>query len=161
MTEPALVRPAAHADLGATARLAGKLVRMHHAFDAQRFMLLENVEAGYERFFASQLASPDAVILVADRAGTIVGYAYGALEGRNWNNLLEACGAIHDVFVDAEARRHGVAGALVTEMLRRLEALGAPRVVLHTAWANESAQGLFAALGFRRTMLEMTRERGA
>jgi hypothetical protein len=34
--------------------------------------------------------------------------------------------------------------------------MGAPQVVLHTADRNETAQRLFAAAGFRPTMLEMT-----
>jgi ribosomal protein S18 acetylase RimI-like enzyme len=33
-----------------------------------------------------------------------------------------------------------------------------PRVLLMTAEQNASAQRLFARLGFRRTMIEMTRE---
>jgi RimJ/RimL family protein N-acetyltransferase len=35
---------------------------------------------------------------------------------------------------------------------------GAPRVILGTAEQNVAAQRLFARLGFRRTMVEMTRE---
>jgi len=42
-----------------------------------------------------------------------------------------------------------------------LEARGAPRVVLSTAAGNEAAQRLFAGAGFRRTMVEMTRETSA
>jgi ribosomal protein S18 acetylase RimI-like enzyme len=38
--------------------------------------------------------------------------------------------------------------------------MGAPRVLLHTAVQNEQAQALFSKLGFRSTMLEMTREAG-
>jgi hypothetical protein len=34
-----------------------------------------------------------------------------------------------------------------------------PRVMLWTAEKNDYAQRLFARLGFRRTMIEMTRER--
>ena len=37
-------------------------------------------------------------------------------------------------------------------------AQGAPRVMLWTAEQNTSAQRLFARLGFRRTMIEMTRD---
>ena len=44
--------------------------------------------------------------------------------------------------------------ATLTELGRR----GAPRVVLSTAERNEAAQRLFARAGFRRTMVEMTRE---
>jgi ribosomal protein S18 acetylase RimI-like enzyme len=35
---------------------------------------------------------------------------------------------------------------------------GAPRVMLWTAQQNDGAQRLFDRLGFRRTMVEMTRE---
>jgi ribosomal protein S18 acetylase RimI-like enzyme len=35
---------------------------------------------------------------------------------------------------------------------------GTPRLVLHTATQNQTAQRLFARFGFRTTMLEMTRE---
>ena len=39
-----------------------------------------------------------------------------------------------------------------------LERRGAPRILLATAVENEPAQRLFASLGFRTTMVEMTRE---
>ena len=155
-----LVRPAVQADLSAVAPLAAKLVRLHRDFDPQRFMLLENVEAGYAQFFASQLRRKQAVILVAEVSERISGYAYGALEERDWNALLDRAGALHDIYVDEGARRKGVARELLTAMLARLEALGAPRVVLHTAWVNEGAHRFFEAAGFRRTMIEMTREAG-
>jgi ribosomal protein S18 acetylase RimI-like enzyme len=48
--------------------------------------------------------------------------------------------------------------ALAEAVIARLRALGAPRVVLHTAVQNAAAQRLFERLGFRRTMVEMTRE---
>lgn len=35
---------------------------------------------------------------------------------------------------------------------------GAPRVLLGTAYQNDATQRLFESLGFRRTMIEMTRE---
>jgi RimJ/RimL family protein N-acetyltransferase len=39
-----------------------------------------------------------------------------------------------------------------------LKAHGAPRVMLWTAERNHAAQRLFEQAGFRRTMIEMTRE---
>jgi ribosomal protein S18 acetylase RimI-like enzyme len=158
LTDPIIVRPAGRADLGAVSELAAKLVRMHHAFDRARFMLHEPLEAGYERFFAAELRDRDAVILAATRAGAIVGYAYGRLEPRDWNALLDACGALHDIYVDETVRRRGLARRLVDEMVSRLAALGAPRVVLGVAWQNPAGQRFFESIGFRRTMIEMTRE---
>jgi ribosomal protein S18 acetylase RimI-like enzyme len=46
-------------------------------------------------------------------------------------------------------------------MIAELEQLGAEIVVLATMVDNLGAQQLFASLGFRRTMLELTRDRGA
>jgi ribosomal protein S18 acetylase RimI-like enzyme len=60
--------------------------------------------------------------------------------------------------VAAEAQRLGVASALVDAACEWFRSVGAPRVVLWTAEKNDGAQRLFARLGFRRTMIEMTRE---
>ena len=160
------VRAMTAANLPAAARLAGKLVRMHYELDPLRFLHLPNPEAGYARYFAGELKSDRVVLLVAEKndaqAGeSIVGYAYGRLEPRSYNELLDAAGKLHDVLVDESARGHGLGEALVTEMVRRLTERGAPRVVLLTAVQNEAAQHLFKKLGFRTTMLEMTREAGA
>jgi ribosomal protein S18 acetylase RimI-like enzyme len=158
-----VVRPLARPDLAAVARLAAELVRWHHRVDPQRFMLVEPLEEGYSRFFGSELADPRAVLLCATRepAGDVVGYAYGRLEPRDWNMLLDAHGALHDVLVDESARGDGLGERLVREACRRLEALGAARVLLHTAVQNDGAQSLFTKVGFRKTMIEMTREREA
>jgi ribosomal protein S18 acetylase RimI-like enzyme len=162
------VRAMTAVDLPAAGRLAGKLVRMHYELDPLRFLHLPNPEPGYAGYFAGELKSDRVVLLVAERTSgaravleagdAIVGYAYGRLESRSYNDLLDACGKLHDVLVDESARGHGVGEQLVREVLRRLTAQGAPRVVLSTAVQNEAAQHLFKKLGFRTTMLEMTRE---
>jgi ribosomal protein S18 acetylase RimI-like enzyme len=157
---PHVIRLAQAADLPAVARLAAVLVRYHHALDPDRFLLVEPVEEGYARFFAHELKDPRAVVLAATwESGEIVGYAYGRFEPRDWNLLLDAHGALHDVLVAEEARGAGIGGSLVRAMCKRLEALGAPRVVLSTAVQNTMAQAVFEKAGFRRTMIEMTREK--
>jgi ribosomal protein S18 acetylase RimI-like enzyme len=65
---------------------------------------------------------------------------------------------VHDVVVDESARGEGIASRLVEEAAAWLVARGVPRVMLWTAEKNEAAQRLFKKLGFRRTMVEMTRE---
>lgn len=152
------VRPARPDDLPAVSRLAAELVRYHHRVDPARFFLPERVEEGYERWLRAELANPQAVVLVAEETDEICGYAYGRLEPRDWNALLDAHGGLHDVFVAPPARRRGVARALVEGMVAALSALGAPRVVLTTMPQNAAGRALFVALGFRETMIEMTRE---
>ena len=107
---------------------------------------------------ARQLKEDDVAVFVAERAGTVVGYVYAGLEPQSWKELREAAGFIHDVVVTPEAQRHGVASALIDAACDWFRSIGAPRVVLWTAEKNEVAQRLFARLGFRRTMIEMTRE---
>ncbi len=157
-SESILVRGCEPADLPAVAKLAARLVREHHAMDPDRFFTFERIEEGYAAYLGGELDRRGSVVLVALKRRKIVGYAYGRLEPRDWNLLREKCGMLHDVYVDGRARRQGIARALIEEMMTRLSALGAPRVVLMTATQNISAHRLFEALGFRATMLEMTRE---
>ena len=72
--------------------------------------------------------------------------------------LREASGFIHDIAVDPSARGSGVAVSLLEAAFDWLRSRGAPRVMLWTAEPNVPAQRLFTKAGFRRTMVEMTRE---
>lgn len=117
-----------------------------------------NPEAGYGSFLRSQLSDDDVAVFVAEREGEVIGYVYAGLEPRSWKELREACGFIHDVAVLESGRRGGVATALIDAAIEWLRGRGAPRVVLWSAARNEDAQRLFDRLGFRRTMVEMTRE---
>jgi len=154
------VRRASEDDLDALGELAGELVRLHHATDPDRFFLPAQVEQGYVGWLRRELGREAAAVLVAEQNGAIVGYAYGTLEGRDWNALLDEHGAIHDVLVAASARRGGVGRRLVDGLVAELESRGARRFVLHTMVTNLAAQRLFAACNFRSTMLEMTRSSG-
>lgn len=162
MPDAFTIRDVTRADLPAVARLAAQLVRYHHDLDPRRYMKIDHVEEGYEHFLGGELGRREVVLLCAVRDADqgIVGYTYARLEPRDWNALLDRHGALHDVLVDPGARRGGIGRRLVLETCKRLEALGAPRVVLATAVQNREAQALFASVGFRSTMIEMTREAG-
>ena len=153
-----VIRPATDDDLEPLGRMAGALVRMHHAMDPLRFFLVEPIEQGYGRWLVRTSKSDKSIVLVAEIAGKVVGYAWATLEDRDWMMLLDACAALQDIWVDDEARRHGVARALIGEVTARAKEKGSPRLVLYTAAKNEGAQKFFESMGFRRTMIEMTRE---
>ena len=153
------IRLATAADLPALGRLGALLIRTHYAFDPQRFMEPGTDPAdGYAWFLGKQLKDVDAVVFVAEQDGKVIGYVYAALEPVSWKELRDACGFIHDVLVEEQERRSGTATALMEAAIGWLREQGAPRVILGTAEKNEGAQRLFAKLGFRRTMVEMTRE---
>ncbi len=153
-----VLRSASPSDQIELGRMGAALARQHHAYDALRFMFPDDIEAGYRWWLAKESARDGAVVLVAELAGKIAGYAYGGVEERDWALLLDRAGWFHDLWVEPFARGKGVGRQLAEAMSARLKDLGVPRVVLTTATRNEPAQRLFASLGFRTTMLEMTRE---
>ncbi len=153
------IRPAAPADAETLGRLGALLVREHHEFDPKRFIAaMPRTEQGYGAFLRTQLEAPDAVVLVAERDGDVLGYAYATVEGNDYMALRGPAGVLQDIVVDPDYRGQGIGRTLLDATLAALEARGAPRVVLSTAERNEPAQRLFARAGFRRTMIEMTRE---
>lgn len=156
-----IVRPAAPADLPVLGRLGALLVRLHHEFDPARFIAATpRTDGGYASWLGTQLAASDVVVLVAERDGAVLGYTYAGIEGADYMALRGPAGVLHDIVVDPVHRGQGVGRLLLDATVAALTARGAPRVVLSTAARNESAHRLFESAGFRRTMIEMTREAG-
>src|SRR5262245_161919 len=155
------IRRATPADLSVVGRLGALLVKTHHEFDPKRFMAATpQTPAGYASFLQTQLEEPNTTVLVAEEQGEVVGYSYATVEGVDYMSLRGPAGVLHDLVVAFEHRGRGVGRLLLDETLAFLQAHGAPRVVLSTAEGNAVAQRLFADAGFRRTMIEMTRELG-
>ena len=153
------IRRAAPADMIAVGRLGAMLVGLHHDFDAERFIAASSRTAqGYGSYLGTQLDDRDVVVLVAERGGEVVGYTYAGVEGFDYMALRGPAGVLYDIIVDPAHRGQGVARLLLEATLAALAERGAPRVVLSTAERNEHAQRFFARAGFRRTMIEMTRE---
>jgi ribosomal protein S18 acetylase RimI-like enzyme len=155
---PVTTRHATAADGEALGRMGAALARLHHAYDPPRFMLPDDLESGYRAWLLRELENRKAVVLVAEQHGEVVGYGYGRLEGKDWNRLLDRHGELIDLWVEPGARGGGAGAALTEAVVAALTARGAPRIVLASAAPNLAAQRLFARLGFRPTMVEMTRE---
>jgi ribosomal protein S18 acetylase RimI-like enzyme len=153
------IRRATEADQDALGRYGAALMRQHHEADARRFIQVEQPEAGYGRFLVSQISGKDSAVFVAEDEERVVGYVYAEIEGMDWMNLRGPAGVIQDVYVDERARGRGAGRALVRAALEWIHAHGRPQVVLYTKTKNEHAQRLFASLGFRPTMVEMTLDR--
>jgi len=154
-----LIRPAEPRDAAALGRFGAALVEAHYALDAQRFIKPgPRLEDGYARFLGAQLADEDVEIFVAERGDTIVGYVFAGVEPHSWKELRDVAGFIHDVIVAPDARGAGIGTRLIEAAAAWLVGRGVPRVMLWTAERNQDARRLFERLGFRRTMVEMTRE---
>ena len=160
VSEAIRIRPATKFDEAALGPLGGALMRQHHASDPRRFILVERPEAGYGRFLVSRLADPDYLVLVAELSNEVVGYVLASIEPTSWRDLRGPCGFIHDVYVHERARRQGAARQLLRAAFDWIRSRGMSQVVLWSKSGNETAQRLFAHLGFRETMVEMTLDLG-
>ena len=94
----------------------------------------------------------------AEGHAAVLGYVYAAIEPQSWKELRDEAGFIHDVLVDESARNAGVAKALLDAAIAWLGDRRVPRVVLWTAHANGPARPLLTGLGYRPTIIEMTKE---
>ena len=156
---PFTIRRAEARDVESLGRLGAMLMHTHYAFDPLRFLApREGAERGYASFLEQMLDEPEAAIFVAEEDGEIAGYVFAALEPLSWKELRGPAGFIHDVAVRAESRRHGIATQLTQVAIDWVREQGAPRVLLGSAAPNVHAQALFHRLGFRDTMIEMTKE---
>lgn len=166
MTDAITVRRAQRSDLLALGRLGALLVATHEGFDPLRFLAAgPEAPEDYARFLGDELEHGSVAVFVAERvgevaeqAGELVGYVYAGVEGKSWKELRDTAGFIHDVAIVESARRQGLGERLIEVAAAWLAEQGVARVLLWTAERNAVAQGLFAKLGFRRTMIEMTRE---
>ena len=150
------IRPATASDQEPLGRFGGALMRQHHAADPRRFIQVEHPEMGYGRFLVSQLSNPNSLVMVAEQSGTVIGYVFADVESTNWMEFRGPCGVVHDIYVDEAARRLGAGRELMSAAIAWIRSNGRSQVVLLTKSGNEHARRLFAALGFRPTMVEMT-----
>jgi ribosomal protein S18 acetylase RimI-like enzyme len=157
-SEPS-IRRAIATDVSSLGRLGALLVQEHYEFDKRRFLEpTASTPHHYGEFLATQLNDRDAVVLVAEQDHAVIGYAYGTLEGYDYMALRGPAAVLQDLIVDPAYRGRGVGRSLLEAMLAALTSKGAPRVMLSTAERNEAAHRFFERVGFRRTMIEMTRE---
>lgn len=100
-------------------------------------------------FLAERFAHHESVILLAtDEHGAGLGFV-------QLYPLFSSVGTVriyllNDLFVSAEARRLGVAKALMDAAAEHARALGAARMSLTTALDNVPAQTLYESLGWKR-----------
>lgn len=165
----AIVRPATAADVPGTLPLVRKICDMHAAMDAERFTFRPDILERYERWLPERAADPRSVYLVAEApaapgagasgalgsAREIVGYIVCTIEPEVPIYWIPESGWVHDVWVEPQWRKRGVARALVSAAAERLRAIGVGRIRLETAGANDAARALFASCGFRPSTREM------
>lgn len=151
------VRPATAADVEQLGVYSAKLTALHHHWDADRFIdASEMAPNGYGGMLVKQIGKEGSVLLVVEEDGAVVGYCWAGMQGYDYMALRGPAGEIYDIFIDEARRREGLGRLLLDATIAALKVLGAPQIVLSTAYKNQAGQELFASAGLRPTMIEMT-----
>lgn len=127
----------------------GDLQPLAKLFDDYRVFYRQPSDMGAARdFVAQRLQRGDSVLLGAFTDGELVGFMqlYPSFTSVGMAPLW----ILNDLYVTADARRSGVATALMNAARDHARATGARRVVLATEKSNTSAQRLYERLGYRR-----------
>lgn len=89
-----------------------------------------------------EIKQTNAVFLVAEREGVLIGSAFGTHDGRK--------GWINRVAVLPKWRRRGIAAHLVNEIERRLDGMGISIVACLIEDWNEESMKFFERIGYKR-----------
>jgi GNAT superfamily N-acetyltransferase len=152
---PVQVRSAAEADVDALIA-SNKVVQDLHAAAYPRDFKAVVDRAGMRAWFASRLHEPNSVIAVAERNCLPAGYIWFELQTRPETlfNLARRRIYLPPLSVVPNARRQGVATALLQFIEQRAADEGIADIMPDTWMANADALAFFAARGF--APLQMT-----
>lgn len=80
------------------------------------------------------------LVLVAEQRGAVIGYLTSSGVGTEWE--------LENIVVSIERLRHGIARALIEELIEWLRAEGVQRLHLEVRNSNAPARALYASLAF-------------
>jgi GNAT superfamily N-acetyltransferase len=103
----------------------------------------------YETYLKTECAAHNGCILMAEYAERIAGFVCVVASTRGESpEDPEPLAWVHDIFVKAEHRRHGVASMLMAEAERFARSQGALRLRLGVLDRNEHARAFYVRQGF-------------
>lgn len=152
-----LIRRAKQSDIPEVLPMVGKICALHETWDSAKYGFLPNPEQRYESWLGKLVKSDRNVFLVAEDETNqkLTGFLAATIEEEIPIYRLQEFAFIHDLWVEPEYRRSGVARQLVMEAMEQLQKLGVGQIRLDTAAINETARKLFSECGFRPSTVEM------
>ena len=158
-----MIRPATPADVPAVLPMVAKICALHETWDEAKYGFLPSPEQRYEGWLKRLATSDRSVFLVAsapEQPGKLAGFIVATVDKEIPIYRLKEYAFIHDLWVEEEYRRSGIARQMVMETIDRFKQMGVKQIRLDTAAVNESARRLFSGCGFRISTIEMLVELG-
>lgn len=149
------IRPGAIDDIPAVLPLVASTIAFHEQMDPARFGAVPEAYRRYEGWMQRTAGSTEGAFFVAEERGRVVAFVLGQIQEEYAMYRTGRYGMIHDLWVEPDHRRKGIARALMLAALDRFRTAGVKQARLDSAAGNAAAQRLFAECGFRPSMTEM------
>lgn len=153
-----LIRSATIDDVPAVLPMLAKTCALHETWDAAKYGLRGHPEQYYEKWLTRLLHKERSVFLVAEDQGKLVAFLAATVEPEISIYSLQEFAFIHDIWVEPEYRKKGIAPQIIKLSVERFQEMGIKQIRLDTVAANESARRLFKSCGFRVSTMEMLME---
>ncbi|TVP63633.1 MAG: GNAT family N-acetyltransferase [Nodularia sp. (in: Bacteria)] len=153
-----LIRSATIDDIPAVLPMLAKTCALHENWDAAKYGLRSHPEQYYEKWLTRLLHKERSVLLVAEDEEKLVAFLAATVEPEISIYSLQEFAFIHDIWVEPEYRKKGIAPQIIKLSVERFQQMGIKQIRLDTVAANESARQLFKSCGFRLTTMEMLME---
>ena len=161
-----LIRTATIDDIPAVLVMLAKTCALHESWDAAKYGLRSppagrspsHPEQHYEKWLTRLLHKERSVFLVAEEEEKLVAFLAATVEPEISIYSLQEFAFIHDIWVEPEYRKKGIAQQIIKLTVERFQEMGIKQIRLDTVAANESARQLFKSYGFRLTTMEMLME---
>lgn len=152
-----LIRPAKQSDISVILLMVGKICALHETWDAAKYGFLPNPAQRYEGWLGKLVKSERSVFLVAEDQTNqkLAGFLVATIEREIPIYRVKEFAFIHDLWVEPEFRRSGVARQLVIQTTEQFQKMGVEQIRLDTAANNDAVRRLFSECGFRPSTVEM------
>jgi ribosomal protein S18 acetylase RimI-like enzyme len=153
-----MIRSATPADVPAVLPMVAKICALHETWDAAKYGFLPNPEQRYEGWLKRLASSDRAIFLVAEAPENpekLIGFLVATIEKEIPIYRLKEYAFIHDLWIEEDYRRTGIAKEMVRQAIDNFKQMGVAQIRLDTAAINETARRLFSSCGFRVSTIEM------
>ncbi|MBI3897122.1 MAG: GNAT family N-acetyltransferase [Gammaproteobacteria bacterium] len=148
-------RFAKEADVPGIAPLWEEGMAVHAPFDP-RFPLCENADELFVKFIHAKIIDPDAIVLVAEMANTLVGYCLAHIAMHPPIFTRRPFGYIDDLMVSSLYRRRGIGQSLFNAVAKAIRSRGVRNIEVSFMSQNDMSRSFWRKLGFI-TRLETAR----
>jgi ribosomal protein S18 acetylase RimI-like enzyme len=152
MPDPTVnVRPATHADFAAVAALLSDFAAQHNRWEPSLFR--PTVLGFTDAIFQTWLKEPDALHLVAETGGEVVGYASAFRGAGHVSDFTSPRRNVYVGIIGVAADRHrtGIGRALFRSIEAWAQEYRAEHIGLNVNAQNERTKAFYAALGYHTT----------